>query len=119
MGTNSYRVQSIFWTLYSIDNRIVFQQYFSNNEVLSPTFVYLNVYEGTPSVYHFDLYRIEDEEELFAMGFDEYLHMGGVCCIEWAEKAPSLSLEPHLEVSISHLGEEQRMIEIETVSGQP
>ncbi|MBN2727287.1 tRNA (adenosine(37)-N6)-threonylcarbamoyltransferase complex ATPase subunit type 1 TsaE [Candidatus Mcinerneyibacteriota bacterium] len=57
-------------------------------EVRSPTFTLLNIYPSSRgAVNHFDLYRIEDSEELFQLGFDEHLEEGVVSIIEWAEKA--------------------------------
>lgn len=56
--------------------------------VTSPTFTVVNEYEGTRfSIYHFDLYRIEDGDELIEIGFEEYLQSGGVCVIEWPQNA--------------------------------
>ncbi len=59
------------------------------HSVCSPTFTYLNIYQGQPCIYHFDLYRIEKESQFLAAGFEEYLK-AGICCIEWAEKIASL-----------------------------
>ncbi len=54
--------------------------------VTSPTFTVVNEYDGeTFRVFHFDMYRIEDEDELLEIGFDEYLTSGGVCVIEWPQ----------------------------------
>jgi len=55
----------------------------------SPTFTVVNEYDGADfPVYHFDMYRIEDEDELIEIGFDEYLTAGGICIIEWPENIP-------------------------------
>lgn len=52
----------------------------------SPTFTIVCEYEtGRLPLYHFDVYRVSDPEELFEMGFDEYLRKNGVCLIEWAD----------------------------------
>jgi len=52
----------------------------------SPTFTIVQEYEsGRLPLYHFDVYRVSDEDELFEIGFEEYLHSGGVCLIEWAD----------------------------------
>ena len=54
--------------------------------VKSPTFALVNEYRGGMlSVFHFDLYRIEDEEELYSMGFYDYLERRGICLTEWSE----------------------------------
>lgn len=56
-------------------------------EVTSPTFTLINEYEGSRlPVFHFDFYRLETENELLAIGWDEYLAGGGVLVIEWADK---------------------------------
>ena len=56
----------------------------------SPTFTILKEYAGEPAdappLYHFDLYRIEDPDEVYALGFDDYFGDAGVCVIEWAER---------------------------------
>lgn len=81
-------------------------------EVNSPTFVYLNIYPGGRTVYHFDLYRLKSAEEFLKMGFDEYFYAGGICCIEWAERIEAL-LPPHCyHILMAHKGERQREIQI-------
>ncbi len=57
------------------------------NPITSPTFTLLNEYIGTRSLFHFDLYRLESAEELWAIGFDEYLERPGIVALEWAERA--------------------------------
>ncbi len=56
--------------------------------VVSPTYTIVNEYNGDVPVYHFDIYRIEEEEELFNIGFYEYLDNDGIKIIEWASKIP-------------------------------
>ncbi len=79
-------------------------------DVTSPTFTLLKEYEGKQKLYHFDLYRIEDEESLENIGFREYLNNGGVCVIEWPEKA---SLPPCIKVTLEGSGGDTRNITIE------
>jgi tRNA threonylcarbamoyladenosine biosynthesis protein TsaE len=56
-------------------------------EISSPTFVYLNIYEeGVLPLFHFDLYRLKSPADFVGLGFDEYLSRGGICAIEWPEK---------------------------------
>jgi tRNA threonylcarbamoyladenosine biosynthesis protein TsaE len=83
-------------------------------EVCSPTFTYLNIYQGSTAIYHFDLYRIPTQHEFEAAGFDEYLHADGVSCIEWSEKISSLlrdnTLPRMYRICIAHAGEGLREI---------
>lgn len=59
-------------------------------EVTSPTYTLINEYPGKVSLYHFDLYRLEDEDELFHIGGEELLYGQGVSVIEWASRAKDL-----------------------------
>lgn len=71
-------------------------------EVNSPTFSLVNEYftpDGS-SIFHFDLYRIEDPAELYDMGYEEYFFSGELCLIEWPEKARELIPDDALHVEI-------------------
>ncbi len=80
--------------------------------VNSPTFVYLNIYDGAKPVYHFDLYRLRDSDEFLSMGFDDYLSCGGICCIEWSERVSSLLPAKCIHVTMTHIAESVREITI-------
>lgn len=54
--------------------------------VTSPTFTIVNEYEGRLPLFHFDMYRLGDEEELFDIGWEDYLSRGGVIAVEWSER---------------------------------
>ena len=54
--------------------------------VTSPTFTIVNEHEGQIPLFHFDLYRLGDEEELWDIGWEDYLGRGGVCAVEWSER---------------------------------
>lgn len=71
-------------------------------EVNSPTFSLVNEYFTADghSIFHFDLYRIDDPAELFDMGYEEYFFSGELCFIEWPEKASHLIPEDALRVKI-------------------
>lgn len=85
----------------------------SSDQVNSPTFVYLNIYQGKTTIYHFDLYRLRDVDEFLSMGFEEYFFAGGLCCIEWSEKIEPLLPPQTIRVAIDHQGESKRCITIE------
>lgn len=81
--------------------------------VPSPSFTILNVYEeGRLPLYHFDWYRIEDEEELYEMGVEEQLYGQGVTLIEWPERGPDLIPETRLEIAVRAVSETCRAITI-------
>ena len=58
--------------------------------VTSPTFNIMNNYEGVLPIYHFDVYRISEPDEMYEIGFEEYLYGRGVCIVEWANLVAEL-----------------------------
>ena len=69
--------------------------------VRSPTFALVNEYRAKPrSVFHFDMYRIEDEDDLYSIGFYDYLDRCGICLVEWSEKIPYALPESYIRVTI-------------------
>ena len=83
--------------------------------VSSPTFAIVNEYRGNPGLLHFDLYRIGDPEELFAIGFDDYLERGEIMAVEWSENLGEERPENVITVRIVITGEQTRTI---TVCGE-
>lgn len=63
--------------------------------ITSPTFTIVNTYEGNTTLNHFDVYRINDPEELFEIGWEEYFNRDAVCIIEWGDRVQNL-LPPDL-----------------------
>jgi ATPase, YjeE family len=84
-----------------------------HGRVTSPTFTIVNEYEGTLPLFHFDLYRLGSEDELYDIGFDEYLARCGVCAVEWSERAPEIMAAARMQVTISRLDETSRRIVVE------
>ncbi len=85
--------------------------------VTSPTFTIVNEYtNGNIPFYHFDAYRIEDPDEMYEIGFDEYLFSGGICLIEWPEMIEELIPDNHMTVTIER-GENPASDRIITISG--
>lgn len=68
--------------------------------ITSPTFALINQYSGRLPVYHFDVYRLENVEELFDLGFDEYFYGNGVCIIEWADKIDRMIPKERIVIDI-------------------
>ncbi|WP_408955566.1 tRNA (adenosine(37)-N6)-threonylcarbamoyltransferase complex ATPase subunit type 1 TsaE [Natroniella sp. ANB-PHB2] len=70
-------------------------------EITSPTYKVVNEYRGKLKVYHMDLYRIKNEEELYDVGFEDYLYSGeGVTIIEWPDKAGVLMPDNYLDINL-------------------
>ena len=76
-----------------------------NEHATSPTFTIVNEYEGNFPIAHFDLYRLDDPEELFDIGFEEYLDGRRVVLIEWPERAGGYLPENYLKVTITGQGQ--------------
>ena len=78
--------------------------------ITSPTFTFVNEYEGRVPFYHIDLYRLKDPEELENIGFEEYLGSDGVTVIEWAERAEDELPGERLSVYLNYVNENSREI---------
>lgn len=81
--------------------------------VTSPTFTIVNEYDGRIPLFHFDLYRLNDEDEMFDIGWEDYLNRNGICAVEWSERAAGL-MEHCVRVDIRRgAHDDQRVIDIE------
>ena len=88
-----------------------------NEPVTSPTFNIVKEYKGGRiPLYHFDVYRIEDPDEMQAIGYEEYFYGDGVCLIEWSEQIEELIPENAIRIKISRVpekGDDYRLIEMD------
>ena len=78
-------------------------------EVTSPTYAYMNDYEGR--LFHYDCYRIESVEQAESLGLADYFYMGGICLVEWAQNVAPLLPKTVKRVRILKIGDGQREIE--------
>ena len=78
-------------------------------EVTSPTYAYMNDYDGR--LFHYDCYRIESVEQAENLGLADYFDMGGICLIEWAQNIAPLLPRGCKRVRIKKIGENEREIE--------
>ena len=85
-----------------------------SQRVTSPTFTIVNEYEGGRlPLFHFDMYRLSSSQELFDIGWEDYLARGGVCAVEWSENVADALEEETIQVDIRRGdGEMQRRISI-------
>ena len=88
-------------------------------QINSPTFTLLKEYararpeytaQRKPALYHFDLYRLDNPDEIFDLGFEEYFSSDGVCVVEWAEKANLYWPTDHLDIRMKMLSETKRSL---------
>lgn len=77
----------------------------------SPTFSLVNEYSSAKNepIYHFDFYRIDSEEEIYDIGYEEYFFSGHFCLVEWPEKMGSLYPKDAVVIKIEHQGKKRRI----------
>ena len=84
--------------------------------VTSPTFTIVNEYDGKTPLFHFDMYRLGSSDELFDIGWDDYLARSGVCAVEWSERVSDALPDDTIYVDIAR-GEEDENTRTITVTG--
>ena len=86
-----------------------------NETVTSPTYTIVNEYlSGRMPLFHFDMYRLRSADDLWDIGWEDYLDRGGVCAVEWSENVRE-AMENAVTVRIEKAGEESRRITVEGV----
>ena len=81
-------------------------------QVTSPTYTIVNEYlSGRIPLFHFDMYRLSSSDDLWDIGWEDYLERGGVCAVEWSENVAD-AMEDAITVCIQKTGEESRIITI-------
>ncbi len=81
--------------------------------VTSPTFTIVNEYNGKIPLFHFDMYRLSGSDELFEIGWEDYLGRGGICAVEWSEITEDAFPENTINIYITKIDDDTREITIE------
>ena len=85
--------------------------------VNSPSFAIVNEYntDGGDVVYHFDFYRLKEEEEAFDLGYEDYFYSDSYCFVEWPEKISSLLPQRRYDVTVAVRDDMSRSIEVSSI----
>ena len=81
--------------------------------VTSPTFTIVNEYPGNIDLFHFDMYRLSGFDELFNIGWEDYLSRGGICVVEWSDNICDAFEGNEISVRIEKISDTKRMISID------
>jgi tRNA threonylcarbamoyladenosine biosynthesis protein TsaE len=84
-------------------------------DVVSPTFVLIQEYQGERPVYHIDAYRVRDEDEFEQLGPEEYFESDGITLVEWADRVEACMPPDRVEVRIEVTGEHSRSFQVRTL----
>ena len=87
----------------------------ASSTVTSPSYTLLNIHQGRLPLYHFDLYRLSQVDDLADLGYDDYAEGHGLTLVEWADRM-SGDLSAALSVSIDYIAEEQRNLRFDVLS---
>ena len=94
-----------------------FVSHFGRANVKSPTYTIVNEYRlGTKNIYHFDLYRISDSDDLESIGYHEYVESDAYSIVEWSERVPEYIPDDAITVTISRVAEDEAARDI-TIEG--
>ena len=85
----------------------------AKEQVTSPTYTIVNEYlSGRMPLFHFDMYRLHSSDDLWDIGWEDYLERGGICAVEWSENVAD-AMEDAIIITIEKLGDETRRITVE------
>lgn len=82
------------------------------DKVISPTFVLIRQYQGKLPIYHFDLYRLKDSQEISDLGYEEYFYGNGLSVIEWPDRLGCLLPKEFLKIELKVISENKREIKL-------
>lgn len=78
--------------------------------IISFIFIIINEYEGKIFLYYFDVYRIGSSDEMYDIGYDEYVNLNGICIIEWVNLIEDIFLKEYLNIELRYKDEGREMI---------
>ncbi|HPV84659.1 MAG TPA: tRNA (adenosine(37)-N6)-threonylcarbamoyltransferase complex ATPase subunit type 1 TsaE [Sedimentibacter sp.] len=81
--------------------------------IVSPTFTIIKEYEGRLPFYHMDVYRIDSEDDMYDLGYDEYIYSEGVTVIEWSKLIEGILPEERINIEIKRINDTKREINID------
>jgi len=84
-----------------------------NEYIVSPTFAIIKEYKGALPFYHMDVYRIDSEDDMYDLGYDEYIYSEGVTIIEWSEKIEGILPKNRININIQRLDDSSRTLFID------
>lgn len=90
-----------------------FASHFGIRGVKSPTYTVVNEYRGRVKIYHFDLYRISDADDLVSVGYDDYVADEAYCICEWSERIPEEIPDGAIFVTVARVAEDENARDIE------
>ena len=92
-----------------------FASYFQVSTVKSPTYTVMNEYRGSATIYHFDMYRITDSDDLYSIGYDDYIETDAYSIVEWSENIEDFIPEDKVTVTIERVPEDENKRKITIV----
>ena len=91
-----------------------FARYFDISGVRSPTYTVVNEYRSSVKIFHFDMYRLEDEDDLWSIGYEDYVKQDGFLLCEWSENIEELLPDDKITVTVSRVTENENSRLIKT-----
>ena len=91
-----------------------FARYFDISGVRSPTYTVVNEYRSSVKIFHFDMYRLEDEDDLWSIGYEDYVKQDGFVLCEWSENIEELLPDDKITVTVNRVTENENSRLIKT-----
>nr|WP_312578814.1 tRNA (adenosine(37)-N6)-threonylcarbamoyltransferase complex ATPase subunit type 1 TsaE [Sedimentibacter sp.] len=90
--------------------QFIAQEFGVDENITSPTFTIIKEYEGVLPLYHMDVYRIDSDDDMYDLGYEEYIYSEGVCIIEWSQKISNMLPMNRINIYIQRTDDENMRI---------